>query len=192
MIGPPSSTRATVCVLVVALARVMASAQDVPRQPPPLEASQLLPPAPAGPVGAREVRARLTLLRPPVPSSTTPGEPAVAPPTSVDVLSVRAIDGPAPIDLKPELSPFHLLLVSVDAAGARVTWSLVLDPRRVRAEFPGADGVREGTELLREVTELQFVIPDDPRITAVHVYEPSWTGSSYVLRPLGICEVAAR
>jgi hypothetical protein len=195
MPGPwiTSSRRlAAVVSAVVMIATAVGSAQDAARRPPPLDTAQLPAPAVAMTAGAREVRARLTLLQPPVPSTTTPGEPAAAPPTRIDVLSVRHIEGAAPMDLRPEISAFHLVLVSVDAAGTPVAWQLVLDPRRLRAEFPGADGVRAGTEVISPVADLQFVIPDDPRITATHVYEPRWNGTTHVLHPVGICEVGAR
>lgn len=192
VIRVPVGSALVVCLLMTRYPDVQARAQDAGQQPPPLAASQLQPVVPLPVTGAREVTARLTLLRPPPAATSTPGEPAMAPPTAVEVLSVRPLTGPAPIDLKPELSPFHLLLVSVDDAGATITWRLVLDPRRIRAEFAAADGVRTGTELLTEATELQFVIPDDPRIVAVRVYEPRWTGTTYDLQPVGTCDVRAR
>jgi hypothetical protein len=43
-----------------------------------------------------------------------------------------------------------------------------------------------GEVLHRASTELQLLLPDDPTIAEVWLYLPRWTGTEFVLDPLGV------
>ncbi|MFN8644063.1 MAG: hypothetical protein U0802_21315 [Candidatus Binatia bacterium] len=79
------------------------------------------------------------------------GDPATAE-ALVDVapaLTLRAVARrPVPASFvrgrRPEWRAGDLIAVGVDAAGRELFWQRLVDPRVVRAEFPGPDGVIQG------------------------------------------------
>ncbi|HYE13999.1 MAG TPA: hypothetical protein VD968_06120 [Pyrinomonadaceae bacterium] len=89
-----------------------------------------------------------------------------------------------------ELSPEQLLVVAVDGAGRMKWWSLVPDPRVIRAEAPGPDGVLAGQTLLRESAELLLAFPDDESVTELRLYHPRPEGGRFTLEP--VAAIAAR
>jgi hypothetical protein len=42
-----------------------------------------------------------------------------------------------------------------------------------------------GEVLHRAVAELLITLPDDPALTEIRLYHPRWTGTGFVLDPLG-------
>jgi hypothetical protein len=71
-----------------------------------------------------------------------------------------------------ELGEDHLLVLGVDARGAIRAWTVVANPRLVRAEFPDADGRLSGRVIERPETEILVDLPADPAIREVRVYQP--------------------
>lgn len=95
-----------------------------------------------------------------------------------------------------ELSPTHIFIAGVDATNKLRWWSIVPDPRLVRAETPAATGepgsqgeLRGHGQLRREdyyVSNVTLVVafPDDPEIANLRFYHPVWNGTDFDLKPL--------
>lgn len=99
-------------------------------------------------------------------------------------------DGALPKQRSAELSPTQVVVVALDAEG-RMRWcGLVADPRLLRAEVPGPDGVLSGQVIYRESAEFVIQYPDDEAVTEVRLYHPDWDGQKFSLELVGA--VAAR
>lgn len=90
-----------------------------------------------------------------------------------------------PIERYPELAADKLLIAGTDATGSILAWSLTADPRLVRAEVPGPDGVLTGRLLYRGSADLLAVLPASSSIVQGAVYQPTWTGSEWLLNLVG-------
>jgi hypothetical protein len=97
----------------------------------------------------------------------------------------RAVPGPLPIDRNPELSDDQLVVVGSGSGGAALSWQLIRDPRVVRSEHPGPDGVLAGETLLRTDVQLLLAVPDLPQLTDVRLYQPRWDGARWRLELVG-------
>lgn len=84
-----------------------------------------------------------------------------------------------------ELSTNQLLVVAVNGQRQLRWWSLIPDPRIMRAESPNAGGKLSGRVLYRSKAEFIVAFPDDEMITELRLYHPHWTGSEFTLEPLG-------
>lgn len=83
-----------------------------------------------------------------------------------------------------ELSPEHVLLVTIDA-DSRLRWSsLIPDPRILRSEGPGADGVLEGVRLYQPDAEFFVHIPEDTQAAELRFYHPRPSGEGFTLQLL--------
>jgi hypothetical protein len=98
--------------------------------------------------------------------------------------------GALPVERNPELSADQLVVVGAEADGSIVSWSLIKDPRIVRAEQARPDGVLGGRVLYRGEASLLLVLPDSARIVQASIYEPSWTGAEWELTLLGSFNLA--
>jgi hypothetical protein len=85
----------------------------------------------------------------------------------------------------PQLSEHHLLVRVVNADGAIIDTQLILDPRVIRAEAPGPSGELQSKTLHRSSPDFLLTIPDDPGLRELRIYHPRWTGTAFVLDPLG-------
>jgi len=83
----------------------------------------------------------------------------------------RQNPGPVPQQRVLELADDRLLVLAVDAAGEIRFWSVIANPRLIRAEFPDASGRLSGRVIERDA-ELLIDIPADPAIREVRVYTP--------------------
>lgn len=162
-------------VLLFVLAPLALRAQ-APARPALQQLSELLTPvnvtvtpsavSSTGTFGTREVRIRWSSGS----ASTVPQRnPAAGVFSSVDDrrFSERARQPEA-----PELGPGRLFIVALDRTNNLKSWTTLLDPRVVRAEIPGPDGVLSGTTLYLEQTEFFVAMPDDPQIAELRIYEP--------------------
>ena len=101
------------------------------------------------------------------------------------VVTTRVTAGPAPQLRSLRLSTNRLFIAAVDAGNALRSWTIVPDPRIIRAESFGPDGVIEGQTLYRPDADLFVTIPGDDAIAGIHVYQPLWDGQIFHLAPLG-------
>jgi hypothetical protein len=84
-----------------------------------------------------------------------------------------------------ELASDHLLLVTV-TRDTRLRWfSLVPDPRILRAERPGPNGQLTGEVIFQPNLDYTFNIPDDNESTELRLYHPRWNGQEFALVLLG-------
>jgi len=89
-----------------------------------------------------------------------------------------------------DLAPDKLLVVAVSADGILRGWTVIQDPRFLRAEWPGPDGVLTGRSVPVPRAEFHFAIPDDPAVAEVRIFQPHWNGRSYDLEPVGTLALA--
>jgi hypothetical protein len=154
-----------------------AAAQTMP--PPLATMPQLAAVAVAPP--ATEITVRWNLLSSPAADPAAPGavnEFAVTARRQVDELPVRERD--------PQLSEDRLVVVAIDAGGREVGWQMVPDPSLLRAETPGPSGQLTGQVLRRTETSFLMTVPETvPPVVELRVLKPRWTGSAFVLDPLG-------
>jgi hypothetical protein len=85
----------------------------------------------------------------------------------------------------PQLAPDRLLVIAVDDAGTTLDWRIVADPTVLRAETPDATGLLSGQILTQPSADFRVALAADPRISELRIYKPRWTGTEFVLEPLG-------
>lgn len=105
------------------------------------------------------------------------------------LLERRAVPGDLPRPRNPQLSSDQLVAIGVDADGRELDWQLVKDPRLIRAESATADGRLSGQVLHRTDAEFLLTVPAGNSFTTIRIYEPSWTGSQYLLRYVGAIDL---
>jgi hypothetical protein len=99
-------------------------------------------------------------------------------------------EGGLPKQRSAELSSTQVVVVALDAEG-RMRWcGLIIDPRLLRAEWPGPDGELTGQVLYKESAEFVVQYPDDDAVAEVRLYHPDWDGQKFSLELVGA--VAAR
>lgn len=74
-----------------------------------------------------------------------------------------------------ELSPTSLLVVAVDARKRLVGWTVIHDPRVIRAEFPDESGELSGTVIVRDDVEIVVPVPESDVAVEVLVFAPRWS-----------------
>jgi hypothetical protein len=106
------------------------------------------------------------------------------------VLEEKTRPGTLPRQRSLELSPTQVLIVAVDKSNRLRWWSIVPDPRIVRAETqtPGGE-LRRQDYYLADLT-LVVAFPEDPAIVNLSFYHPSWNGTAFDLQPLAGMQVA--
>jgi hypothetical protein len=97
------------------------------------------------------------------------------------VAGVRRLAGSLPRHRSPELSQDKLMVAAVGAGGKLRWWTLMDDPRLLRAEAPGPDGVLSGQIFYRAEPEFVVNVPEDGGTTELRLYHPRWTGEEFVL-----------
>ena len=89
-----------------------------------------------------------------------------------------------------QIAEGRLLAAAVDAGGTLRGVAVIADPRVVRSEWPGPDGVLTGRTLRLPRTEFLLPVPDDPDVVAVRMFEPHWNGQAFVLQPIAFVRVS--
>jgi len=84
----------------------------------------------------------------------------------------RSLPGAVPQQRALEMADDRLLVLAVDAAGQIRFWSVIANPRLIRAEFPDASGRLSGRVIERPDAELLVDLPADPAIREVRIYTP--------------------
>jgi hypothetical protein len=128
----------------------------------------------------RELRIRWTAA--PAPASTGEQTAAVS---SLVVISEQSIAGSIRRQRQPQLSADDLVIVQRRADGRAVDWTMIPNPRLVRAEVPGADGRLTGRTVLRDDVELMVMVTPATAAVTVSVYQPRWTGTEHLLDLIG-------
>jgi len=115
---------------------------------------------------------------------------ALAAVNTFEVVARQVSAGSLQRERNPELSADQLVAIGADLTGTMVSWSLIKDPRIVRAEQPGPDGVLTGRILYRATTQLTLALPDLPQLIQVGLYQPRWTGTTWILDLIATFAVA--
>ena len=84
-----------------------------------------------------------------------------------------------------DLHPDQWLCVAVDRQGNLLSWSLIHDPRILRAEEPGANGLLSGQRLVRSDADFLVSIANDASASAIRIFQPRAESGSFVLDPIG-------
>jgi hypothetical protein len=88
-----------------------------------------------------------------------------------------------------ELSPTQVLIVAVDEKNYLKWWSIIPDPRVVRAEVQAPAGDLQSKEYYLSDLTLVVAFPDDPKIVNLQFYHPFWTGTDFELKLLTVTSV---
>lgn len=108
------------------------------------------------------------------------------PSAKVSIVEDKKRSGTLPRHRSLELSPEHIFIAAVDATGKLRWWSIMPDPRLVRAETPTSTGeLRRENYYVSNVT-LVVAFPDDPEIANLRFYHPVWNGTDFDLKPLAV------
>jgi hypothetical protein len=83
-----------------------------------------------------------------------------------------------------ELTEEKIFVAALDASGALRGWSLIPDPRFVRFEEPGPDGVLTGRIVAVEHPEFLAQVPDDGTVVEIRLFEPRRSGETFTLVPV--------
>jgi hypothetical protein len=130
-----------------------------------------------------EVRVRWT-ANADIRSSNKPGSALSLATEGFSLIDSRQTSGPLPRQRMPELSPDQILVVTTDQQGEQTGWTLIPDPRIIRAESPGPDGELTGQVL--HLSSAEFLVPVPADSTAgMRFYQPFWTGKEFSLILLG-------
>jgi hypothetical protein len=100
----------------------------------------------------------------------------------------RQTPGPMPRQRMPELSSDQILAIAMDEQGEQSGWTLIPDPRIIRAESPGPDGKLSGQIL--HLSSAEFLVPVSAgSAAALRFYQPFWTGKEFSLILLGALDL---
>jgi hypothetical protein len=111
---------------------------------------------------------------------------------SLQVVARRPTESPLVRERDPQLAADELVVIAVDSNGTAIGWQHLKDPRLLRAEAPGPDGVLAGQTLYRSYAEFAVAMPEDARAVEMRVYETDWTGHAWTLVPLGTVSLRPR
>lgn len=106
--------------------------------------------------------------------------------TSVSIVEDRKRSGTLPRPRSLELSPTHFFIAAVDATNKLRWWSIILDPRVVRAETQTPIGELRGENYYVSNVNFAVAFPDDPEIAQLRFYHPVWNGTDFDLKLLTV------
>ena len=141
------------------------------------------------PQAYREVKIRWTDA-----SSDTKSKPSISAAQQrqapvVSLVEDKKRSGTLPRRRSLELSPNQVFIAAVGEANQLRWWSIISDPRIVRAEFQGSTGELRSQDYYQSNFTLAVAFPDDPKITNLRFYKPIWTGSDFDLSLLAVVSV---
>jgi hypothetical protein len=140
------------------------------------------------PQGYREVKVRWS-------DSTVPAtKPSISKterktPPAVALVEDKKRSGTLPRQRSLQLSPTHVFIAAVNQTNQLRWWSIISDPRVVRAEFQASTGELRSEDYYQSNFTLTVAFPDDPKITNLRFYKPVWTGSDFELKLLAVVPV---
>src|ERR1700752_122712 len=103
---------------------------------------------------------------------------------SASIVEDKRRSGALPRHRSLELSPAHIFIAAVDATNKLRWWSIVPDPRVVRAETQSPAGELRRQDYNVASVTLVVAFPDDPEIANLRFYHPVWKGTDFDLKPL--------
>jgi hypothetical protein len=103
----------------------------------------------------------------------------------LSVIQQKFLPEAPPVERHPQLSEEHLVVKGLDAQGKEIARMSFLDPRFVRAETLDTSGQLTTQSLYQESVEFVIALPYDPRIESIEIFQPRWTGTEFLLEPLG-------
>jgi hypothetical protein len=130
----------------------------------------------------RELRIKWTVAR---PVASAVGAATPAPTHTFALVDQRVSRGALPRDRRPELSTDQLVVVVLGVDDVVLDWRLVRNPRLMRAESPGPDGVLSGTTVEFPTAELSVAVVDVSGARTIRIYQPRWTGTEFMLDAVG-------
>lgn len=107
----------------------------------------------------------------------------------ISLVEDKKRSGTLPRHRSLQLSPDHLFIAAVNETNQLRWWSIISDPRVVRAEFQAATGELRSENYYQSNFTLTLAFPDDPQITNLRFYKPVWTGSDFDLKLLTVVPV---
>jgi hypothetical protein len=107
------------------------------------------------------------------------------PSTKLTMLARTRSSSPVPSMRSLDLHPDQWLCVAVDRQGNLLSWTLIHDPRILRAEEPGPDGVLSGQRLVRSEADFLVSIASDAAAGAIRIFQPRAENGTFQLDPIG-------
>jgi len=108
----------------------------------------------------------------------------------VSIVEDKKRSGTLPRQRSLELAPTLMFVAAVDATNKLRWWSIMPDPRVVRAESQTATGELRSQDYYVSDVTLVVAFPDDPGISTLRFYHPVWNGTDFDLKLLTV--VSAR
>ena len=127
-------------------------------------------------------------------SSTAQVRPSVSAPEQktspvVALVEDKKRSGTLPRQRSLQLSPTQVFIAAVSETNQLRWWSIISDPRVVRAEFQASTGELRSEDYYQSNFTLTVAFPDDPKITNLRFYKPIWTGADFELKLLAVVPV---
>ena len=107
------------------------------------------------------------------------------------ITSAKEQAGTVTLPKSSELSADQVVVVAIDKQQRMCGWNVVADPRTVRAEHGDDDGNIKGNLFHRTKAYILVDLQGSPAVTQLRFYHPRWTGTEFVLDPLGAAQVNA-
>jgi len=104
----------------------------------------------------------------------------------VSIVEDKKRSGTLPRQRSLELAPTLMFVAAVDAANKLRWWSIMPDPRVVRAESQTATGELRSQDYYVSDVTLVVAFPDDPGISTLRFYHPVWNGTDFDLKLLTV------
>ena len=105
---------------------------------------------------------------------------------NVSIIEDKKLSGTLPRHRSLELSSQHIFIAAVDATNKLRWWSIILDPRVVRAETQTPAGELRGENYYVSNINFAVAFPDDPEIAQLRFYHPIWNGTDFDLKLLTV------
>ena len=126
--------------------------------------------------------------------STSQARPSVSAseqkkPPVVGLVGDKKRSGTLPRQRSLQLSPTQHFIAAVNETNQLRWWSIISDPRVVRAEFQASTGELRSEDYYQSNFTLTVAFPDDSKITNLRFYKPVWTGSDFDLKLLAVVPV---
>jgi hypothetical protein len=113
-------------------------------------------------------------------------EKTPAPDQTLAISRARQVPQAPPRQRSKKVSEQSLVITALDAQGQEVERYVIPDPRLLRAEefFPSG-AITSSRNYYRNEAQFSVVIPDDPGIKRLQIFQPHWTGQNFDLECIG-------